>query len=73
MKEPRCIRYFKSRERAELARDILIEGGFEAYVTEDKFYDIALKDLGIISRFRLYVEKKDIGPIARLLLTKMKK
>lgn len=73
MKEPRCIRYFKTLDKAELARDILIEEGFEAYVTEDKFYDIALKDLGMISRFRLYVERDEIEPIAKLLLAKMKK
>lgn len=73
MNEPRCIRYFKVKEKAEIARDILINEGFEAYVTEDKFYDIALSELGMISRFRLYVDRKDINPIAKVLEEKLKK
>lgn len=72
MNEPRCIRYFKVKEKAEIARDILINEGFEAYVTEDKFYDIALRELGMTSRFRLYVERADIEVIAKVLQEKMK-
>lgn len=73
MNEPRCIRYFKNKEKAEIAKEVLVQEGFEAYVTEDKFYDIALKELGMISRFRLYVDRKDIKSIAKVLEKKLMK
>ena len=73
MNKPRCIRYFKAKEEAEIAKDILIEEGFEAYVTEDKFYDIALSELGMISRFRLYIDRSDIDSIAKVLEDRLKK
>lgn len=73
MIEPRCIRYFKTKESAQKACDLLIKEGFQAYIEEDKFKGVSLKDLGVAPRYRLYVEKAAIVSIARTLLRKMKK
>lgn len=73
MREPRCIRYFSSLEKAEMAKDLLRSEGFEAEVAEDKFGPITLDKLGFPLRFRLYVQREDINKIAKLLAKKIKK
>jgi len=72
MKEPRCIRYFSSYEKALKARDFIKSEGFNAEVTEDTFGTLTLDRLGMPLRFRLYVERGDIGKIAKILAGKLK-
>ena len=72
VREPRCIRYFSNLKKAESAREVLIDAGFEVEVKEDKFGDITLDKLGFPLRFRLYVERNDIKSIAKLLAGKLK-
>ena len=73
MREPRCIRYFSSLEKVTVARDLLIANGFEAEIKEDKFGTLTLDKFGLPLRFRLYVERDDIKPIAQLLTSKLYK
>lgn len=72
MNEPRCIRYFSELAKATMARDILVKVGFEAEIKEDKFGTITFDKLGFPLRFRLYVERDDIKPIAQLLAGKLR-
>lgn len=67
-----CIRVFKTQQEANRARDIIKQEGFHAYVTEDGFGELKLKDLGMTSRFRLYVNREDIDAIGKFLARKLK-
>lgn len=71
VKEARCIRFFKSREKAEIAKKIVERGGFECNITEDKFEKLTLEELGMQSRFRLNVERTDVFKVAEFLKTKL--
>ena len=73
VKEPRCIRYFKRKDLAEIACSFLKKEGFECYVDEDRFYDITLPELGMVPRFKLMVERIEIFKIANVLEKKIKK
>ncbi len=72
MREPKCIRYFKNREKAEMACKVLQKEGFECYVEEDKFYDITLPELGMTPRIKLMVERVEIYKIAKVLAGKIR-
>lgn len=73
MINPRCIRYFKSKELAEKAKRIVEAGGFEAYVEEDTFRGLTLEEFSVPPRYKLYVEMTQINSVAKYLASKMKK
>ncbi len=73
MKEPRCIRYFSNREKAIMARDLIISEGFEAEIKEDKFGTMTLDNFGMPLRFRLYVERQNINRVAEILAEKLRR
>lgn len=73
MKEPRCIRYFSNREKAIMARDLIISEGFEAEIKEDKFGTMTLDKFGMPLRFRLYVERQNINRVAEILAEKLRR
>lgn len=73
MIEPRCIRYFKTKELAEKAKMVVEEGGFEAYVAEDTFRGLTLEELNIPPRYKLYVEMDEIKSVAKYLAEKIKR
>jgi len=73
MKEPRCIRYFSNREKAIMARDLIISEGFEAEIKEDKFGTMTLDKFGMPLRFRLYVERQNINRVAEILAVKLRR
>jgi len=73
MKEPRCIRIFKTRQEASFAKNVLKEISIESYFKEDKFRELTLKDLGMESRFRLYISQDDINKAAQFLAKKIKR
>lgn len=68
-----CIRIFKTREEAELAKKILEEGEIFAEVSEDKLNNVPIQEFGVQARFRLHVADKDFIRAARFLLTELKK
>lgn len=70
MNEPRAIRIFPTKEKAEQACKIIRDGGFECYVKEDKFGDLTLPEVRIPARFRLFVEREDIDRVAAYLAKK---
>lgn len=72
LQEPRCIRIFKTEAEVERAKKILQSAGYACRIREDGFGTLKLKDLGMTSRFRLYVERKDIDEIGTYLAKKMK-
>lgn len=67
MREPRAIRIFDTREEAEKACAVVKAGGFESYVSEDKFGDLTLPEVRIPARFRVLVERTEIYKVARYL------
>lgn len=67
IRQPRCIRIFKTEKEAKEAKRILSDAGVESYITEDKFEKLTLEDLGMQSRFRLFVEMHDIPKVAKHL------
>ena len=67
MINPRCIRIFFSKKEAQKAEKIFKEGGFECYIKEDMFEKLRLPDLGMLPRYRLYVDKNDIKKSAEYL------
>jgi hypothetical protein len=70
--EPRCIRIFKTKEEVEYAQKLLKAAGFPSNSSEDGFGTLKLKDLGMTSRFRLYVSRRDIEKIGVFLAKKLK-
>ncbi|MBI4080377.1 MAG: hypothetical protein HY430_01250 [Candidatus Levybacteria bacterium] len=72
IRAPRCIRIFKTRDEANEAKKILKTAGVESYITEDRFGELTLADLGMESRFRLYIDMQDIPKAARFLAKKLK-
>jgi hypothetical protein len=73
MIEPRCIRIFQSYKAAKHAKDTLAEAGIPSSIREDRFGTLTLKDLGMRSRFRLYIQKDDIDKAGEFLAKKLKK
>lgn len=67
IRQPRCIRIFRTDKEAKEAKNILLDAGIESYITEDKFEKLTLADLGMQSRFRLFVEMRDIPKVAKHL------
>ena len=68
-----CIRIFKTREEAELAKKILQEGEIFATISEDMFNNVPIQEFGVQARFRLNVERKDFIRSARFLAAKLNK
>lgn len=68
-----CIRIFKTREEAQLAKKILEEGGISATISEDKFNDVPIQKFGVSARFRLKVENEDLNRAALFLANKLRK
>lgn len=73
LQRPRCIRIFNSRVEAENARKVLVRGGFECYLKEDRFVKLRLPDLGMLPRCRLYVEQEEIPKVGEYLARKLQK
>ncbi|EKD65150.1 MAG: hypothetical protein ACD_50C00175G0005 [uncultured bacterium] len=67
-----CIRIFRTRKEAELAKRILEEDGIRAVITEDKFNDVPI-DSNVPSRFRLKVGHEDFENSAHLLANKLRR
>lgn len=72
MNNPRCIRIFNSSFAAQKAVRVLKEVKIASYFTEDKFGTLTLADLGMKSRFRLYIDKKDIEKAGKFLALRLK-
>ena len=72
MKHKRCIRIFKTYESAKYAQDILATADIISDIKEDGFGTLTLKDLGMQSRFRLYIQKEDINKAGEFLAKKLK-
>jgi hypothetical protein len=72
MNNPRCIRIFNLKEKAEYAQDVLKDAGIESFITEDSFGTMRLKDLNMQSRYRLYIDKDDIKKAGQFLAKKLK-
>jgi hypothetical protein len=72
MREPRCIRYFFNKQKANAACKFIKQEGFDCYITEDMFEKLTLDKLGMRRRFRLYVEMEDINKIAEILAKELK-
>lgn len=72
MREPRAIRYFFNKEIADRACKYLQDEGFECYIIEDMFEKLTLDKVGMLRRFRLYVERDDINKIAEILAKKLR-
>ena len=70
--QPRCIRIFKTEKDVTWAQKVLKSEGFPSDTSEDGFGTLKLKDLGMTSRFRLYVERDDIDEIGKFLARKLK-
>ncbi|MDP2637783.1 MAG: hypothetical protein Q8P26_01850 [Candidatus Levybacteria bacterium] len=69
-----CIRFFKTREEAQLAKEILEEGGIFSKISEDKFNDVPIQEFGVPARFRLLVKNnKDLSRAARFLAKRLRK
>ncbi len=73
MQRPRCIRIFKTKEQALLAKAILQKAHIPATIKEDTFGDIKLPDIGIQARFRLYIEQRDISKAGMYLVIELAK
>ncbi len=73
MREPRCIRYFSSKEQAIASRDLLLQEGYDARVEEQKIGSVTVDKNGYPLKFKLYVGRDDIHKIAKLLAGKLKK
>lgn len=73
MREPRCIRYFSSKEQAVAACDLLSQEGYDARVDEQKIGSVTVDKNGYPLKFKLYVERDDINKIAKLLAEKLKR
>lgn len=68
-----CIRIFKTREEADLAKKILEESGIFATISEDKFNNVPVQKFGVQARFRLCVENSiELNRAAHFLATKLK-
>ena len=70
--QPRCIRIFKTEQDVVWAQKVLKNEGFPSDTSEDGFGTLKLKDLGMTSRFRLYVERDEIDKISKFLARKLK-
>lgn len=66
------IRIFRTRREAELARNVLKEGGFIAKVSEDKFNNVPIQQFGVPARFRLNIEDRDFLRVTKFLANKVK-
>lgn len=73
MREPRCVRYFSSRDHAVSACELLIQNGFEAEMKEQKIGSVTVDRNGYPLKFKLFVERDDINKIAKLLAEKLKR
>lgn len=72
MRYPRCIRIFRTSEDAEYAKAILASINIESFIKEDGFGELKLKDLGMQSRFRFYIQQEDIDKAGAFLAKKLK-
>ena len=66
-----CIRFFKTREEAEMGKKVLDEGGIQSEVTEDKFNNVPIQEFGVTARFRLNVADGDYYKAANFLAKKL--
>jgi hypothetical protein len=71
MREPRCIRYFNSKEGVDAACKLLQEEGFESEVKEQKIGSVTIDRHGLPLKYKLYVERDEINKIAKILAEKM--
>jgi hypothetical protein len=69
--EPRCIRYFNSKEGAAVACTLLREEGFECEMKEQKIGSVTIDKYGLPLKYKLYVERGEINKIAKILAEKM--
>ncbi len=67
-----CIRIFKTRQEANLAKKVLEEGGISASISEDKFNNVPIQNFGVQARFRLHVADEDFYPAVKFLAGKLK-
>jgi hypothetical protein len=67
------IRFFKTREQAEQAKEVLAEGGIEASVIEDAFYGVPIQEYGVPARIRLQVADEDLNRAAKYLAEQLKR
>jgi len=67
MLEPKAIRFFDTREAADMACEVIKRGGFECEVKEDMFGDLTLPEVRIPARFRVLVERTEIYNVAKYL------
>lgn len=68
-----CIRYFRTRQKAEFACELLKKEGFECEVDYDKFLNDPISKYGVPDRFKLMVNDSDYFKIADALAKKVKK
>lgn len=66
------MRIFKTYEEAKWTKDLLEVANIESRITEDGFYKLKLKDLGMQSRFRLIITQEDIPKAAEFLAKKLR-
>lgn len=66
------IRIFRTRKEAQVAQEILKEGGFESWIKEDKLFGIPIQKFGVPARFRLMIERKNLDRAAEFLVKKLK-
>lgn len=71
MLNPRCVRIFFNKTDAEYAKHILEKAHITAKITEDKFGTLRLPDLGMLPRYRLYIDELDINRAGQYLANKL--
>ncbi len=67
MNNPRCIRIFNLKKDASHAIEVMKIAKIESYFTEDKFGKLTLMDLGMLPRFRFYIDKFNIEKAGEFL------
>ena len=67
-----CVRIFKTREEAEWAKEVLKEGGFSTFISEDKFNNVPIQEFRVPARFRLNIADEDLNKAAKFLAQKLK-
>lgn len=65
------IRIFRTREQAEVGKEILASGGIASEITEDMFHHVPIQNYGVPARFRLKVTDEDFEKAAEFLAKKL--
>lgn len=66
-----CIRIFKTRQEAQLAKKVLEEIRIPATISEDTFNNIPIQKFGVPARFRLKIADRDLNRAASFLANKL--